>query len=387
MYSPVQMRSIINHVFLPPQLPQEQDECDVHLIEVTLDGLRRYQSLSPDRMQALDDCIGAIERLLTINSLAEAGTSEDALRFILGGLSEGQYFAVKVHAQNAAILTSRTKKQFVFETFELSPRNQYILEDRDTTGPSLVSELLIGGILRGEKTVGKARVSDMCVANGLNYRHYDTVTGRFFDQIDFSEATALDCTYLLPHSAQTIQRFLFRSSQSPDGPAPTEVIASQDQCPERMLLEEFRELSSLPPGQRIQWVNIMLQLAMPRIDFNRSETALVISQCINQAGPPGGTFQRESHADFQDESSTAKILDQVEVAFDSMKHSWKTAQAVSVLIGIATRVSALNRVELIAPWSSWQLYVPLWLNGLMRSWIERGITRMSPRRLIWSTTT
>ncbi|KAK4551476.1 hypothetical protein LTR86_011153 [Recurvomyces mirabilis] len=195
-----------------------------------------------------------------------------------------------------------------------------------------------------DKTVGTASVSDICVANGLNYHYYDTVIGRFFDQIDFSDVTAWNCTYLLPQSAQTIQRFLFRSPRLPDGPAPNEVIASQDRCPEQMSLEEFRELSTLPLGHRIQWANIMLQLAMPGIDFNKSETALVISQCINQAGPPGGTFQRESHADSQDEYFAAKILDQVEVAFDRMKHSWKSAQAVSVLIGIATRVSSLNRV-------------------------------------------
>ncbi|KAK4550948.1 hypothetical protein LTR86_011322, partial [Recurvomyces mirabilis] len=111
-----------------------------------------------------------------------------------------------------------------------------------------------------------------------------------------------------------------------------------------MSLEEFRELSKLPLGYRIQWLNIMLELAMPGIDFNKSETALVISQCTNQAGPPGGTYQRESHADFQDECFAAKILDEVEVTFERMRHSWKSAQAVSVLISIVSRVFSLNRV-------------------------------------------
>ncbi|KAK4550978.1 hypothetical protein LTR86_011319, partial [Recurvomyces mirabilis] len=213
MYSLAQMRSIINHVFLPPELPQEEDECDTDLVDMALYGLRRYRSLSSDPIRAVDNSIGAVERLLDINSLAGAGTSEDELRSALGGLPEGQYLAVKVHAQNAANLTSRIEKQLIFETFELSPLNEDVLEtkgrllrtfpglavavdikelqqadfvptvahtislmsstavpemqpqskkarqshneDRDTTDPGLVSELLIGGVLRGFGSAAK----------------------------------------------------------------------------------------------------------------------------------------------------------------------------------------------------------------------------------------
>ncbi len=96
MYSPAQRQSIINHVFLPPQLPQAQEECDIYLVDVTLEGLRLYRGLSNDQGQAIDDSIGALERLRVIHSLAGGGTSEDEQRSVLGGFSKGQFFAVRV---------------------------------------------------------------------------------------------------------------------------------------------------------------------------------------------------------------------------------------------------------------------------------------------------
>lgn len=70
-----------------------------------------------------------------------------------------------------------------------------------------------------------------------------------------------------------------------------------------MSIGEYNALASIPLGQTIQWQNILVQLALPSVDFKKIETALFILQAVYQAGLPGTSFAREGHKALEDENS------------------------------------------------------------------------------------
>ncbi|KAF2769520.1 hypothetical protein EJ03DRAFT_362265 [Teratosphaeria nubilosa] len=187
--------------------------------------------------------------------------------------------------------------------------------------------------------------SEVCVPNGLRYRYYDSSTDALVGEFAFGNDIVLACTYTLPNRAQALQRFILRPASAPDGEPPNAVIAaSSDACPDHMSLEEYRELSTLPLGHRIQWSNIRLQLAMSGVDFKKPETVLVILQCIYQAGPRSEDYQvlRKSHADFLADSEALSVLEVLGSALQRIKKNWESAPALSLFVAIATRVLSLN---------------------------------------------
>lgn len=195
-----------------------------------------------------------------------------------------------------------------------------------------------------EQKLSTCDQSSVCVRNGLKYRYYDSSAGGFVQKPFFDHSMQLKCTYKLPTEVKSLQRFIFRPSSSPDGPAPNEVIAGQGNCPDGMSLEEYKELSTVPLGHRIQWANILVQLAMPGVDFKKPETTLTFLQCIYQAGPPSasGDVLREAHGVFCDDIMAQSVLENLQHALQRVKENWESAQALNIFIAIATRTLSLN---------------------------------------------
>ncbi|KXT10875.1 hypothetical protein AC579_8995 [Pseudocercospora musae] len=239
---------------------------------------------------------------------------------------------------------------------EASPRSQYRLDSND---PHLTRKHYVQsgsgriGLLSESKPVcvthyrSKAiaglRESDLCVNNGLQYQYYDNSNRGYVGAMVFGDEVARACTYRLPHPA--LQKYIFRTASNPDGVGPNTVIASQDTSPESMTLAEFAELAMIPLGHHIQWPNIVLQLAMPGVDFKKEETSLVILQCIYQAGPPSlvRSVLRESHAIFNDDGKSLLILEQLSLAAQRVKENWESAQALNTFVAIAARILSLNK--------------------------------------------
>ena len=190
------------------------------------------------------------------------------------------------------------------------------------------------------KKILQVDVNSVCVANGLRYEYYDKNAGLYMVAFTFNDKIPRACTYTLP--TPSLQRYIFRPARSPDGEPPNSVLASQDKCPDAMSLEEFKELTTIPLGHHLQWVNILQQLAMPGVDFKKIETTLTFLQCINQAGSPSNDTLRESHAFFGNDSRALDMIDNLDVAVERIKQNWESAQALSLFASIVTRALALN---------------------------------------------
>ncbi|KAF2437256.1 hypothetical protein P171DRAFT_459255 [Karstenula rhodostoma CBS 690.94] len=197
-----------------------------------------------------------------------------------------------------------------------------------------------------KKDIPSATESNVCVPSGLNYQYHDADSRSYLGSGFVSdEEMPLACTYRLPGEAKAFQRFILRTESAPDGEAPNAVMASQDACPTNAALEDYKELASIPLGRHIQWLNVLLQLAMPNVDFKKLETTLVILQCIYQTGPQSrdNDLLRESHYVLQHDTYAAAIMSNLNTALDRVKENWESVNALSAFIAIAARVLSLNQ--------------------------------------------
>ncbi|KAM0718943.1 hypothetical protein Q7P37_006015 [Cladosporium fusiforme] len=191
------------------------------------------------------------------------------------------------------------------------------------------------------KKIAEVDIESVCVPNGLHYQYFDEVSDQYIGPLDFDDQLSKACMYKLPEPG--LQRFIFRPASNPDGEQPNVVIANQSKCPDAMSLDEYKELSSVPLGHHVQWVNILQQLAMPGVDFKKFVTTLVFLQCIYQTGPPGEDYLREAHTMLRNTGKVLDLLAQLDAAVDRVKQNWESAQALSLFTTIATRIFFLNK--------------------------------------------
>ncbi|KAL2821232.1 hypothetical protein BJX63DRAFT_427905 [Aspergillus granulosus] len=196
---------------------------------------------------------------------------------------------------------------------------------------------------RKKKRIIDVCQEDVCLDNGMRCQYFDNTAGCFVSTFETTHDTAKSCMVKLPQSSSSLQQFLFRPAESPDGQPPNTVIASQDACPEDMSLEEYKSLCVMPFGLNIQWQNILRQLAMPSIMFKKSETSLFILQMINQVGPSiSGTTLRKGHKILNDEPFTLAMLGKIEDAAVRIEENWESAQELGVLISIVSRLLSMS---------------------------------------------
>jgi hypothetical protein len=92
---------LIHHMFLPPQLPQEDDFDSSHedfMLETTLSGLSSFkQSLPHAQHQIIDSVIAMITSLKATSDSTDStgGISEGGLKEVLGHLcAQGEYIVL-----------------------------------------------------------------------------------------------------------------------------------------------------------------------------------------------------------------------------------------------------------------------------------------------------
>ena len=196
---------------------------------------------------------------------------------------------------------------------------------------------------RRNKSIPITTESDVCLNNGLRYQYFDSRTNTFVDEFHVEDEIPKLSIYKLPAQSASLQQFLFRPAAMSSGPSPNTVIASQSDCPDHMSLDEYRALSNIPLGYRIQWQNILLQLSAPSVDFKRVETGLVILQSIYQAGPStNGNVLRAGHEIVDDENFAHALLASLHEALQRVKENWDSSQALSIFISLAARLLSLT---------------------------------------------
>lgn len=196
--------------------------------------------------------------------------------------------------------------------------------------------------------LSSATQANVCIENATYYHYLDSTTEKYLRNSTPSDTVAEECTYVLPERSKDLQQFLFRPSSAPDGPSPNMVIATQSSCPEHITAEEYKDLCSIPLGVRIQWQNMLVQLAAPSVDFKKEETVLFFFQSILQVGPSWRQQQgevaalRASHVVLRNDGFAWALLESLDAALSRVKGSWDATNSVIVFVTIASRLLALN---------------------------------------------
>ncbi|KAF8851671.1 hypothetical protein BDZ45DRAFT_140606 [Acephala macrosclerotiorum] len=270
------------------------------------------------------------------------------------------------------------------------PRTSYPLQRRECGLSSFFSQFnraqRIGllsqnkphyGTHRRDKTINKVTEMEVCLGNGLNYEYHDSSVGCFVGEFRTTDQIPKLCTFTLPTKCSSVQQFLCRPSSTPHGPPPNAIIATQSDCPDGMTIDEYRALSAIPLGCRIQWQNILLQLVMPTVDLKKIETSLVVLQTIYQAGPRGDdNVLRDGHAILGSRTFANTLLTSLEQALQRIKENWESSQVLGTLVTLATRVLSLTDSEEIREKSLAYLNV---VRGIAFKWVDylKGKVRKS----------
>lgn len=209
-----------------------------------------------------------------------------------------------------------------------------------STKPHVVSH-------RRDKKVYYSSESDVCVNNGLQFRYFDNRNGVFLHQ--FSPSTSLSelCTFALGSRSQQLKDFLVRTHDNPAGQVPNAAIASQSKCPEHLSLGEFKALATLTFGYRIQWMSILTQLAMPDVDFNKAETAIILLQLSLQAGPDEiKKAERCAHTRLSDANFGRAMLSRLQDCVSRTRENWESYTALWIFSFLAARLLSLASPDL-----------------------------------------
>ncbi|KAJ4380581.1 hypothetical protein N0V86_003940 [Didymella sp. IMI 355093] len=121
---------LVNHIALPPQLPQDNDFNSEHercLLNTTLDALRALKTFATAQHDgSLNHAILTIKNFMCSKDDL-SNVSEIGLRKLLYELANGQNtgsIPLEIKAQNAGILITSDGERITFEFFELSPDNK-----------------------------------------------------------------------------------------------------------------------------------------------------------------------------------------------------------------------------------------------------------------------
>lgn len=187
--------------------------------------------------------------------------------------------------------------------------------------------------------------SEVCVVNRSEFCYFDKSTGSFVTDLVDSDDVADSCTYEMPSRSSTLQEFMRRNSIYRTASTANNTLAIQADCPAHISQAEFRSLAAIPMGYRLQWMNILVQLACPTVDIRKVETTLMFLQVINQAGPSKGDndgFRRVGHSVVGDEAFAHMILEHAQNAAARFKSNWESAHALGIIVSITVRVLYLT---------------------------------------------
>lgn len=191
--------------------------------------------------------------------------------------------------------------------------------------------------------IGHSTESDVCVNNGLQLRYFDNNRRTFIETFNTSIWLSTLCTFKLGSNMNQLKHFLARTHNEPNGEGPNTVIASQTFCPENMSLGEYKALATLPFGYRILWMSILTQLAMPDVDFNKTETAIFLLQLSLQAGPnEQNIIERCAHVRLTNAEFGHTMLDQLQGCVSRIKDNWEAHTAMGIFIFIAVRLLSMT---------------------------------------------
>ncbi|KAF8901480.1 hypothetical protein CPB84DRAFT_1815184 [Gymnopilus junonius] len=119
---------MLHHVFLPPKLPQQDDsdvERDIALCDLTHRTSLEFQRFLSDLQQQQ---WSSVSRMLQMLLQTTRNLDQGILEKNILDLGEGGSLALQIHAQNAAVIMRKHKDCMIFESFEVQPLPEAVMQ-------------------------------------------------------------------------------------------------------------------------------------------------------------------------------------------------------------------------------------------------------------------
>ncbi|KAH7047461.1 hypothetical protein B0J12DRAFT_756007 [Macrophomina phaseolina] len=183
------------------------------------------------------------------------------------------------------------------------------------------------------------RLEEICVNNGLRYQLLDTQKSVWARDQKIVPNFAEHCKTPLPAGPYAnLQDFVDTTTRSSN-----ECVARQEECSSGISQHEFLSFASLRAGERLQWMNLLRELASSDLSLNTEAVYCLIQQAALQAGSSNPhTALRESHNTFQDLGFCRRLLELLKERLDEVKANWKEQTRVASLALLGTRLLSLS---------------------------------------------
>lgn len=181
----------------------------------------------------------------------------------------------------------------------------------------------------------------VCRPNGLQFRLHDSLHHLWATDA-FSCDVSLHSTFRLPTDSP------YRSLQfSVNGTkhTPNFVLANQSECAQELEINEFIAFGTLRAGGRLQWLNIMREIAAKSLSLERWEVQILIMQSIWQIGllDQDSTLLLDWHEESKNTRFCQNILGVLDGLHRSIEANWMQMKAAHTATLIACRLLAFAK--------------------------------------------
>lgn len=196
------------------------------------------------------------------------------------------------------------------------------------------------------KHITDASPENICVQHAAEYTYYDEPSGTPTDTRISNACIPRHCSYAeLVVKGDPLEDWIRYANHTSN-----DIIAAQYRCPLDVTLSEFREFGNLRSGVSLQWANVLCQLVIPSVDFNKKQTLALILQACLEVGPRlgsgyGGSADaicREAHVDTQKQSFLNRVMSAMGDALERIRDSWQNDIALCILTCLSTRLLSLS---------------------------------------------
>ncbi|KAL7940490.1 hypothetical protein V8C42DRAFT_362285 [Trichoderma barbatum] len=166
--------------------------------------------------------------------------------------------------------------------------------------------------LRRDRVIATSSETDVCVNNGLQFRYFDDHRQRFLDRYTTTIELPKLCTFRLNSPSAHLSKFLIHTHEEPAGETPNSL-------------------------------SLLTQLAMPDLDFNKTETAIFFLQLRLQAGPNDiASAERCAHTRLSNTEFGRKMLERLQGCVSRIRENWESTNALWIFTFLTARLLSMT---------------------------------------------
>jgi hypothetical protein len=121
-----------------------------------------------------------------------------------------------------------------------------------------------------------------------------------------------------------------------------EAIADQKNCHPKFSLHESVAFGCLRAGERVQWYNMVRELASAALSFNEESVSILFRQAAREMGTSAlETYLREAHGPLQEPSFVNRPWETLEQRLDFIETNWNQHHALHILVILCLRALSI----------------------------------------------